>query len=158
MLNSPGLGCKAADVTKVPSAAGGAPAVPRGLEVSTCRVGNPDVFTLTIFVHGGGLVLGLSSPFRARGVLVPGKAERWRVSARITCWETINAKIQPENPINPIIYTGNPIYSLSSSTSTSDSIFHFILKIIIFFLPRKICRVPIKLDILTENISICKFS
>lgn len=71
MLNSPGLGCKTADVTKVPSAAGGAPAVPRGLEVSTCRVGNPDVFTLTIFVHGGGLVLGLSSPFRARGVLVP---------------------------------------------------------------------------------------
>lgn len=133
MLNSPGLGCKAGDVTKVPSEAGGTPAVPRGLEVSTCSGGNPDAFALTIFAHGGGLVLGLSSSFRARGVLVPEKAERWRVPARLTCWETINPKIHTENPITPKIYTENPIYSSSSPTGKSDLIFHFILKIIFFY-------------------------
>lgn len=159
MLNSPGLGCKAGDVTKVPSEVEGTPAVPCGLEVSTCSDGNPNASILIIFVRGGGLVLGLSSPFRARGVLVPEKAERWRAPARITSRETINPRIHTENPIKSKTYTGNPTYSSSSSTSKSALIFHFILKIFFHsFFSRKICGVPIKLDILTENISIRKFT
>lgn len=82
-----------------------------GPEASKCSDGNPDPFAPTVFGHGRDLVVGMSSPFRARGVLVAGEAGEtegrhhksafWcpMAAENVTCWGKILPKMLQVLPL-----------------------------------------------------------